>query len=182
MIINYIKPGQQVCKQAHTCKTVLHTCYCTTFIQGSDQFFVTLYSPNQCQTVERAPHLAINSFSVSRPPHVMLLCTVAQRIMSTTRLYSYIAGRLILILGRIFTGISQTIRYRPSLQRRQAKRGVFVGGSRNMIGNHWTKSCGVNQSCSWRSSVLQSLVPTNTHTCLESVVILKTLTDLLRCV
>ncbi len=50
--------------------------------------------------------LHVFSSLISHPP-------VAQRIMSTTRLYGYYRGKTILIVGRIFTGISQTIMLSP---------------------------------------------------------------------
>ncbi len=63
-----------------------------------------------CAVQPRPNQFQINS-SISRSSSAILLCTVTHR---TTRLNRYYRGKTI-IVGRIFTGISQTIRYCPSL-------------------------------------------------------------------
>ncbi len=91
--------GQQVCKPAHT-HTSSHSCLCSyvTSIHCTDGFiyiFLSRVQPctNQFQIIEAAPHLAINSSSVSSLTSAMSLRTVAHRNMLMTRHYSCYCGK-----------------------------------------------------------------------------------------
>ncbi len=108
MLINYIFVGQQVCKKAHTHGHVLQ------YYIYSDRFFV------HCTALTKPVKNCKRSSSFNNK--LLLNFTSALRsALSHTEICQQldfiviIARRLILIVGNIFTGISQRIRYRPSL-------------------------------------------------------------------
>ncbi len=113
MSINDIFVGQQVCKQAHTHAKLYRTH--ATVLHLFRPFFV------HCTALNKPVPDCKRSSSSSFTPqfHVcLLLCRSAlshTEICQQLDFIVIIAGRLILIVGRIFTGISQTIRYPPSL-------------------------------------------------------------------
>ncbi len=116
MSINYIFVGQHVCKQAHTHAKLYRT---HTVLHLLRLIFLCVHCTaltKQLQIVKgaRAHHLAIYSSSVSRLPSAMSALSHTE-ICQQLDFIVIIAGRLIPIVWRIFTGISQTIRYRPSL-------------------------------------------------------------------
>ncbi len=103
MLINLFV-GQQVCKQSHTRRTRVTVVH----LLIADRFLCTVQPrTNQIQIVEAAPRLTINSSSISHPPSTMSLRTEICQQLDVTVI---IAGRLILIVGRIFTGISQIMK------------------------------------------------------------------------
>ncbi len=160
MSINDIFVGQQVCKQAHThaklyrTHTVLHLFRLIIFVHCT-----ALTKPvTDCKKSSSSSFrdiLLLNFTSAFR----MSLRTVSHtEICQQLDFIVIIVGRLILIVGRIFTGISQTIRYRPSLVAQWSKV-LFSDESKFCIsfGNQgprvWRKSGEAQNPCCLKSSV-----------------------------
>lgn len=81
---------------SYTCKTVLHTCYCSTFTQGSDRFL------SHCTVLSKPVPDCRRSCSISRPHSFTSLHTVAHRNVSSTRLYRYYRGKTNFYRGENF--------------------------------------------------------------------------------